>query len=432
MERKITAKLLAWKNKKQGRRPLLISGARQVGKTYILREFGEKNYRNVAYINFEVNLAADAYFHDNIEPQRLLRFLETEVRERIIPGETLIIFDEIQYCERALTALKYFHEEAPEYHIACAGSLLGTANSQGVYSFPVGKVDSLTMLPCDFEEFLKALGEDRLIKNIKTSYRTNKALPGSLHERAVYLHKLYLIVGGMPWAITEYVLHGSLLAVADVQRKISNDYIADMSKYASKAENVKLRAAYNSIPVQLAKENRKFQYRLAQRGGTATLFGPAIEWLNYAGLVIKCGRILEGRMPLAVYSDLDSFKLYMNDVGLLTLKSGIAQQTVLAAGALENAFVNALNENYVAQALAVNYSGLYYWSSGGRAEVDFVLQKGKKISGVVIQNGRRTKTKSLTTFVQNYQPVNAVRVTHENFSFVNGVKNVPFYAVFCM
>ena len=432
MKRKITEDLIAWKNKVKGRMPLLVYGARQVGKTHILRDFGERFYKNVAYINLETNQTVSSYFTENIEPERIIRFLETEVQERIIPGETLIIFDEIQTCERALTSLKYFNEKTPEYHIVCAGSLLGVAINREQYSFPVGNVDSMNLFPLDFEEFLWALSEETLCVEIKKSYESNEALPYALHGKALELYKLYLIIGGMPMASLTYLESGSLLTVPDVQNKIINDYIADMAKYASNAESVKIRSAYNSIPVQLAKENKKFQYKLAQRGGTATIFGSAIDWLSFAGVVLKCTRIDHGIEPISVYSDLASFKLYMSDVGLLTMKSGISQQTILSAGEIDNAFLGAISENYVAQTFAARRYNLYYWTTEGKAELDFVLQKGNEIISVEVKTGTRTKSKSLAMFVDKYKPAYSIRISSKNFGFENNIKSVPLYAVFCI
>ncbi len=432
LKRKITDKLIAWKNKPDRRMPLLLYGARQVGKTHILLEFGEQHYKNVAYINLETNLTVSSYFSENIEPERIIRFLETEVQQRIIPGDTLIIFDEVQTCERALTSLKYFNENAPEYHIACAGSLLGVAINREKYSFPVGNVYTQTLFPLDFEEFLWALGEEQLCGEIRQSFSADSALPDALHHKALDYYRIYLITGGMPRVVLEYKRTGSLLTVPGVQHNIINDYIADMAKYASNTESVKIRAAYNSIPVQLAKENKKFQYKLAQKGGTATIFGAAIDWLGFAGVVLKCVRIEQGFMPISVYSDLSAFKLYMGDVGLLTMKSGISQQTVLASGETENIFLGAISENYVAQALWASRYDLYYWTSGGIAELDFVLQKDDKIIPIEVKTGTRTKSRSLNLFSEKYKPDYAIRISSKNFGFANNIKSVPLYAVFCI
>jgi len=432
MKRKITKALLHWKNNLSGRMPLLVYGARQVGKTHIIREFGQRHYKNVAYFNLETNQTVSSYFAENIEPERILRFLETESREQIIPGDTLIIFDEVQSCERALTSLKYFNEKTPEYHIICAGSLLGVAINREQYSFPVGNVDSITMFPMDFEEFLLAIDEERLCEEIKSAYEKNEALPSALHEKALDIYKQYLIIGGMPRAVLEYIETKSFLTVPDVQRKIINDYIADMAKYATNTESVKIRAAYDSIPVQLAKDNKKFQYKLAQKGGTATIFGAAIDWLDFAGVVLKCQRLEHGFMPISVYRDLSSFKLYMSDVGLLTMMSGMSQQAILSAGVAGNIFIGAITENYVAQALASKKYALYYWSNKGTAELDFVLQKNNDIISVEVKSGSHTKSKSLNMFAAQYSPAYSIRISSKNFGFENSIKSVPLYAVFCI
>ena len=432
MKRKALDKLVAWKNRGEGRMPMLVYGARQVGKTHTIREFGQLHYNNSAYVNFETNKTVREYFDKNIEPDRIVRFLETEVRERITKGDTLIIFDEIQSCPRALTSMKYFNENARGYHVVCAGSLLGVAVNREDFSFPVGNVDSMTMFPLDFEEFLWSQGEERLCGEIKNSFEANEALPASLHEKALDLYRIYLIVGGMPKPVLTYTESGSLILVPDVQDKIMNDYIADMAKYATTAENVKIRAAYNSIPVQLAKDNRKFQYKLAQRGGTATIFGNAIDWLQFAGIVLKCVKLEHGFMPINVYQDLSSFKLYMSDVGLLTMKSGISQQAVLASGELENTFLGALTENYVAQVFAAKRYGLCYWATDGQAEMDFILQKGDDIIPIEVKAGRRVKSKSLAIFIDKYKSAYSIRISSKNFGLENGIKTVPLYAAFCI
>ncbi|MDR1688721.1 MAG: DUF4143 domain-containing protein [Clostridiales bacterium] len=432
MKRKITEKLISWKNRPSGRMPLLVYGARQVGKTHIIREFAALCYKNIAEVNMETNRTVRSYFEGSIDPVRIVRFLETEVRQRIVPGETLIFFDEVQSCPRALTALKYFNENAPEYHIVCAGSLLGVAINRDEFSFPVGNVDSLIMFPLDFEEFLLSQNEEMLCEEIKRSYNANEALPASLHEKALELYRIYLIVGGMPMPVLSYSNSGSLIPVPEVQNRILNDYIADMSKYAENAESVKIRAAYNSIPVQLAKDNKKFQYKLAQRGGTAAIFGAAIDWLNFAGIVLKCVKLEHAFMPISVYQDISSFKIYMSDVGLLTMKSGISQQAVMSAGELENTFLGAITENYVAQVFAAKHYGLYYWATDGQAEVDFILQKDGDIIPVEVKTGKRTKSKSLAIFAEKYKPAYIIRISSKNFGFENNIKSVPLYAAFCI
>ena len=430
MKRKIEEQLLAWKNKTADRLPLIVNGARQVGKTYILRKFGEEQFKNVVYINLETNLTIASYFNDNIAPERLLRYLEASTGERIIPGETLIIFDEIQSCERALTALKYFCEETPEFHIAAAGSLLGVAINRQHYSFPVGKVETITLCPLDFEEYLWARGKELLCGEIRTAYETMEPLPDALHQEAIELYREYLIIGGMPACINAFLKSGSFLDVPLVQSEILDNYIADMAKYASNTDSVKIRACYNSIPAQLAKDNKKFQYKVVQKGGSATLFGASIEWLNLAGVVLKCQRINQAFEPIAVYADLSAFKLYMGDVGLLTMKSGLSQQTVLSGEG--NTFMGAVTENYVAQQLAAKGYDLYYWESNSTAELDFVLQKGNQIIGIEVKKGEHVRSRSLSVFVDSYKPAYSIRMSLKNFGEKDGLKSVPLYAAFCV
>ena len=315
MRRKIEDKLVQWKNRE--RMPLLLYGARQVGKTYILTEFGEKYFDNTVYVNLETNLSVAGYFDDDISPERLIRFLETTVNAEIIPGKTLIFFDEVQSCERALTALKYFCELAPEYHVAAAGSLPGVAVNRERFSFPVGKVESVNLYPFDFEEFLWAVGEQRLADTIRECYESASPMPEALHNKAIELYRYYLIVGGMPAAVDSFAKTGKLVLVPNVQNEIVGNYVADMAKYANSSEAVKIRACYNSIPAQLAKENRKFQYKVVQKGGSSALFSASTDWLTQAGVVLKCRRLEHARNPISVYADLSSFKLYMSDVGLL-------------------------------------------------------------------------------------------------------------------
>lgn len=430
MKRKIEDHLLTWKDKTSNRLPLIVNGARQVGKTYILRKFGAEQFNNVVYINLETNLTVASYFSDNITPERLLRYLEASTGERIIPGETLIILDEIQSCERALTSLKYFCEESPEYHIVAAGSLLGVAINRQRYSFPVGKVETITLYPLDFEEFLWARGKEFLCEEIHRAYEEMEPLPEALHQEAIELYREYLLIGGMPACINAFLNSGSFLDVPLVQNEILDNYIADMAKYASNADSVKIRACYNSIPAQLAKDNKKFQYKVVQKGGSAALFGASIEWLNLAGVVLKCQRISQAYEPIAVYADLSAFKLYMGDVGLLTMKSGISQQTVLSGEG--NTFMGAVTENYVAQQLTARGYDLYYWESNSTAELDFVLQKDNKIIGIEVKKGEHVRSRSLNVFINSFKPAYSVRLSLKNFGEKDGLKSVPLYALFCI
>lgn len=422
VRRKIESKLLEWKNRTEGRMPLLMYGARQVGKTYTLHAFGDKYFKNTVYINLETNLLVANYFADDITPERLIRFLETTAGDVITPGETLIIFDEIQACERALTSLKYFCELAPAYHVAAAGSLH--------YSFPVGKVESVTLHPLDFEEFLWAATEERLAEEIRRCFGNMEPLPDALHQRAIDLYRYYLIVGGMPACVDSFAMNGKLVLIPTIQNEIASNYVADMAKYADHSETVKIRSCFNSIHAQLAKENKKFQYKVVQKGGSATLFGASIDWLALSGIVLKCQKLDHAYNPVPVYSDLSSFKLYMGDVGLLVMKAGVPQQTVLSGEA--NLFMGSVAENYIAQALTANGHSLFYWRSEHSAELDFVLQKGTDIIGIEVKKGTKTHSKSLNVFVEKYSPAYSIRFSEKNFGQSGGVLAIPHYAAFCI
>ena len=416
--------------------PLLLHGARQVGKTHIIRDFGNTHYKNTAYVNLETDPIASTWFDDNIDPKRIIMLLEAHIKGRIIPEETLIIFDEVQSCERALTSLKYFNENAPEYHIIAAGSLLGVAIKREKYSFPVGNVDSKTLYPFTFEEFLWAQGEDILVGEIRSAYEAVTPLHAALHKKASDLYRIYLIVGGMPASILEHTNTGSLVTVPGVQNRIINDYIADMAKYASDSEAVRIRAAYNSVPAQLAKENRKFQYKIIQKGGSSTIFGEAIDWLETARVVNKCHNLTTPEIPLEVYKDFTNFKLYMSDTGLLTMTSRTPQEIILNLDETANRFLGAIAENYVAQHFSASGKSLLYWrsdsKSGGQAEIDFVMQEDTSVIPVEVKAGERVVSRSLNVFVKKYNPPYSIRISGKNFGFENGIKSVPLYAVFCI
>ena len=431
MKRKIISDLIKWKENPK-RMPLIVNGARQVGKTYILKEFAKESYANFVYVNLETNISVNAYFEGDINPLKIIQYLETISNERIIPEKTLIILDEIQSCARALLSLKSFCEEAPEYHVVAAGSLLGVAINRESYSFPVGKVDELTMFPLDFEEFLWAYNKEILSNIIQEHYSIIAPMPKAIHNQALECYKAYIIVGGLPAVVKEFVDSGSFLNAADIQGKILNEYIADMAKYADNTTSVKIRGCYNSIPTQLAKENKKFQYKIVKKGATATIFGESIDWLIFAGIVLKCQKIDHGFIPISAYTDFSDFKLYLADVGLLTLKSGMPQQIIISSIEPDNEFIGAMTENYVAQALHCNSLPLYYWKNNNTAELDFVLQIGTDVIPVEVKKGKHTKSISMNMFMKKYNSPYAIRISQKNFGFDNGIKSIPLYAVFCI
>lgn len=430
MERKIVNMLLAWKSSPK-RLPLLLQGARQVGKTYALLTFGKEHYKNVAYFSLEESGDIPAIFERDLNPDRIVRELSALSGVSILPGDTLVILDEIQASEKALTSLKYFAERAPQYHIAAAGSLLGVAMKRERFSFPVGKVDMLTLYPMDFEEFLWALDKKELGALIREAY--DAFTPLSLHETAMDLYKIYLVIGGMPRVVQEYVDKQDFYFVAAAQRTLNDSYIADMAKYATPQETTRIMAAWGSVPSQLAKENHKFQYRVIKSGARAGEYEVALDWLKAAGMIHKCVRATEGKYPLAAYAENEAFKVYMVDTGLLCSKLDIAANVVVNTPLSFEGFKGALAENYIMQALAANGIHSYYWSSPGKAEVDFVFQDNQgNVIPLEAKSAENVRSKSLRTFRNIYKPEYVYRVSARNFGFENGIKSVPLYAVFCI
>lgn len=411
---------------------MIVNGARQIGKTFSINEFGKNEFANMVYINMETNPDIRQIFEGDILPTRTVRLLESSVNKRIIAGETLLFLDEIQASERALLSLKYFCEQAPQYHVVAAGSLLGVAVNREKYSFPVGKVDEMNMYPLDFEEFLWAMERELLAEEIKAHFADLKPMPEPLHRQALELYNYYCIIGGMPAVIANFTETQSFLTIKDIQGRILNEYIADMAKYATAAASIKIRSCYNSIPTQLAKENRKFQYKIMQKGGTATIFGEAIEWLLQAGIALKNQRLEHGFMPLKAYQNLSDFKLYMGDTGMLTIHSGLPAQMILSSIDAENTFMGGMAENFVAQQLTAKKIPLFYWKSEETAEVDFVLQRGMDIIPVEVKKGVRTRSGSMAIFAKKYKSPYAMRISQKNFGFENSIKSIPFYAVFCI
>lgn len=430
MERKIDGNLLRWKNSRS-RRPLLLKGARQVGKTWSLLSFGKKHYKNILYLNFESNVELQGIFERDLAPARILNELSALTGQTIMQTDSLIIFDEIQACERALTSLKYFYEEAPEYHIAAAGSLLGVAINRKKYSFPVGKVDFLNMYPFDFEEFMLATGQDKAISMIRDCYRQNQ--PCALHQTFLDAYSRYLYIGGMPQVVKEFIETGDHNLMVAIQKNINDAYIADMAKYASPQETVRIMAAFNSIPAQLAKENRKFQYSTIKSGARALHYESAIDWLEAAGIIAKCMKVTSGTFPIAIWAEQSSFKAYMNDTGLLCSKFGIPPSAISNEIRGYESIKGALSENYVANTLKTNGFTPYYWESRGKAEIDFLIQNHSgEVIPIEVKSSKHVRSKSLQQFISNYNPSWSMRISAKNFGFENNIKSVPLYAVFCI
>ena len=390
MYRKIMEYLEKWKASEH-RKPLILQGARQVGKTYSILEFGRTHYENVAYFNFETNPKLNDTFAEDISPNYLVPILSHIAGQTIVREKTLIVFDEVQLCERALTSLKYFCEDAPEYHIIVAGSLLGVAVNRAKFSFPVGKVDMKTMYPLDMEEFMLACGEHDLVERIRNCFDTDTPMPAALHDAAMQRYRQYLVVGGMPECVSQFVETQDYILVRHTQDTILASYLNDMSKYNNLNEIKKTRLCYDNITVQLSKKNTRFQYKLIKKGGRAAEFENAIEWLTLSGIVSQVYRLDKIKKPLENYRDIDAFKIYVSDLGLLCAKKDLAANDVLYMVEEINDFKGGMAENYANVQLSINGYRTYYWESERGAEVDFVIQREGHIIPVEVKSADNTR-----------------------------------------
>ncbi len=420
-----------WKDSTH-RKPLILQGARQVGKTYSILEFGRTHYENVAYFNFETNPKLNKTFDENISPEYLIPILSHIAGQTIVREKTLIVFDEVQLCERALTSLKYFCEDAPDYHMIVAGSLLGVAVNRARFSFPVGKVDMKTMYPMDMEEFMLALSEDTLVEQIKKSFRTDTPLPSALHDAAMQLYRQYLVVGGMPECVMQFAGTKDYILVRHTQDTILASYLNDMSKYNSLNEIKKTRLAYDNITVQLSKKNTRFQYKLIKKGGRASEFENAIEWLCLSGIVAQVYKAEQIKKPLENYRDIDAFKIYVSDLGLLAAKKDLSANDILYMSEDLNDFKGGMAENYVNVQLTINGYRTYYWESERGAEIDFVIQREGRLIPIEVKSADNTKAKSLKIYMETYSPDYAIKLSAKNFGSEDGKKTVPLYAAFCI
>ena len=430
MRREFTEKLIDWKESKN-RKPLIVHGARQVGKTYTIKEFGKQHYKNLIYVNFQTNKEISSQIEESIDAKYIINKLELFYGEKIMPNDTLIFFDEIQDNERALASLKYFCEDANEYHVIAAGSLLGIAMNRKQYSFPVGKVQTLNMYPLSFKEFLVAIGRENIINEIQAHYESNERMDKTIHELCLKLYRTYLIIGGMPASVQMYLDEKKIISTIDVQSGILSDYQRDMTKYADNSLSNKIIAAFDSIPMQLAKDNPKFQYKVVSRGGTASIFGEAIDWLKNGGIVNQVYKV-NPQIPLEMYKDLASFKLYMNDVGLFVNKAGYPLYQIDLSEQPAMISMGPLAEHFVAGELKKKGYELYYWESAGKAEVDFVIQKGFDIIPIEVKTNTNVKSRSLDVYMKTFKPQYAIRISEKNFGFENNIKSVPLYATFCV
>ena len=419
-------KLLKWKQSKR-RKPLIIEGARQVGKTWLMKEFGRQAYEDTVYINFDSNSRMAELFAPDLDTERLIMGLELYAGRKIDPEKSLLIFDEVQEVPRALTALKYFYENAPQYNIVCAGSLLGIALHQGT-SFPVGKVDFLKLYPLSFNEFLRAIGEERFAELLD---KRDFQMITSFRQTYIDALKQYYFVGGMPEAVQSFAENKDFNEAREIQRRILAAYEQDFSKHVPNEIVPRLRMLWNSIPSQLAKENKKFIYGLVREGARAKEYETAIMWLCDCGLVHKVSRVNTAGIPLRAYGDLKAFKLFLADVGLLGCMAGLRQRTLLDGNALFVEFKGALTEQYVCQQLKTieNLDVYYYTNDRGSCEVEFIVDTGERIVPVEVKAEINLKAKSLKTYREKFSPEVAVRTSMADYKKEDWLVNLPLYAI---
>lgn len=427
MERALLASLLEWKNKSD-RKPLILKGVRQCGKTYLLKEFGARHYQDVAYFNFEETESLKSLFDADYDTGRILFDLGLMVGKTIQPGSSLVIFDEIQECGRAITALKYFCENAPEYHIVCAGSLLGIALSKQP-SFPVGKVDFLTLYPMSYLEFLMANGEDVLARYVAGFGKGGELSEPVANKLAAYL-KQYYVTGGMPEAVAAWVESHDIARVEKVQQTILDSYQFDFSKHAPVRDFPKILAIWQSIPEQLAKDNNKFIFGHVRKGWRGRDLEDALIWLEGAGLVYRVCKIEKPFIPMSAYSDPTAFKLYLSDVGLLRKLSKLPYEVILDATPSYREFKGAMTENFVLCELLKGTGEMpYYWASGNSAEVDFVIQQKAEIVPIEVKSEKNVKAKSLAEYRKRYEPKVAVKTSLRSETNGIGVLSIPLYLI---
>lgn len=424
MERLLYKELLKWKESKD-RKPLILKGVRQCGKTWLLKEFGKNNYDEIAYFNFEGNEGLQERFEQDLDVNRIIEELSILIGKNIKPEKTLIIFDEIQFCNKALTSLKYFYENAPEYHVVCAGSLLGIFLSKPL-SFPVGKVDFLELRPMNFYEFLLANNEKMLIEYLEKHL---EKLPKAFENKLQNYLKTYYIIGGMPEVIEKWIETKDIEQVEKIQDIIINSYELDFAKHAPLSDAPKLSLIWDYIPKELSKENSKFVYGHVKPGARAKDLEDALRWLISAGMCHKVNKIEKPNIPISAYVDMQSFKIYMSDVGLLRRKAKVDASIILTDNQeIYKEFKGAIAENFVLNELtSLNGDNLYYWTSGNTAEVDFIWQLKDKIIPFEVKAGNNINSRSLSIYRQKYKPDISIKTSTKNLDIQEGIINIPLY-----
>jgi predicted AAA+ superfamily ATPase len=427
MKRDIELNLKAWKDSDR-RMPLVLQGARQVGKTYSVQEFGKNNYREIAYFNLEQNTSLRSLFEGDIDPDRIVSTLSLASGTKIEKGETLIFFDEIQESNRALNSLKYFAEKASEYHVIAAGSLLGVHLSRPG-SFPVGKVNFLYLFPLSFYEFLDAQDESELRQFLEAK-KDFSPVPKILHDKLIDYLKIYYVTGGMPESVKAYVETQNSTRCRNVQQEILSAYLLDFSKHVPGIDIPKISAIWNSLPAQLAKENKKFVFKLVREGARARMYEDSLSWLELSGLVYRIRQVSAPGVPLSSYASSRAFKIYMLDVGLLGALSHLRADIILEGNRLFTEFFGSFTENYAAQELITGLqTGLYYWTSEGKAEVDFLLETATDIIPLEVKATINTKSKSLKMYGEQTGAERLFRTNLLNFAHRGKIHNIPLYAL---
>ena len=430
MERIAMQQLKEWSTR-PNRKPLLLFGVRQVGKSYLIRQFAQENYKSFAFLNLEEDPRLLQAFEGRLDPATIISNLSQAIDLPLDIKDMLYVFDEVQVSNRALTSLKYFQESGFDHPIIAAGSLLGVAVNQKDYSMPVGKVDTMRLYPMTFDEFMLASGHGLMLEGIRDAYKNRQ--PYMLHAQAMDLYRAYLLVGGMPEAVKAYCETGDFREVGAIHRDILNLYLADMAKYAHSTTDVaRARDVWSSVPGQLAKENRKFQYSLVRSGGRSSQYEGAISWLLSAGLITKCPRISSGQVPLRMHEDPSAFKVYAADTGLLATMSGVPANALFDAQGRRLLDSGALTENYVIQEMVARGIDVHYWTSDRSAEVDLVVEDGSaKAVPIEIKSTENVRSKSLGIYMDKYEPSRAIRVSPKNIGEGN-VESIPLYAVGCL
>lgn len=425
MQRFAIEQLVAWKNRPK-RKPLIIKGARQVGKTWLMKEFGRQNFKKVAYVSFYNNKRMAKVFEDDFDVERLIMNINIETKTEVTPEDTLIIFDEIQEAPRALESLKYFCENAPQYAILAAGSLLGVALHKNI-SFPVGKVDMLDLHPLSFREFLCAMGEEQLEQMLRDK---NYTLINDFSTKYIFWLKNYYYVGGMPEIVDFFAQHKDYVEVRRLQQAILEQYEDDFGKHTDKNDLARIRLLWNSIPMQLAKENKKFFFGQIKKGARLKDFELAIEWLADCGLITKVYKVNNPAVPLKAYIDFTAFKLFLLDVGLLSALSELDAESILEGNEIFKEFKGALTEQYVLQQLVSDtaYTPYYFGTDSNTFEMDFTVQKGKLVVPIEVKAETNQQAKSLKVYCQKYQPEYAVRISMNNYRVEDWLVNLPLYA----